>query len=156
MNNFKKIIAVVLMMQLLPVAAIAQIKNLPTAQMLKMRKGEVAPWDGTLFNKMALALISEAFNKMKKQCVLAITHFVKKERIQCNHRMSIMNTNLETSIKKFNKIMNLKNDEIRKLNKVVVEAEKKKNRKYWWAGGGVLIGIATTVATVFLIREVSK
>jgi hypothetical protein len=119
-----------------------------------VRKGDAAPWSGTLMNDVAVAQTIADRKAQENQCALQNKYITDKEGAKCDLLVGGSKINLDYTTKKYESLLELKNQEIARMTKLA-EANSKDYSKLWLAGG-VLIGVASTIALFFLVNAASK
>ena len=134
---------------------ISSISYAQTEQIVTLKKGEAAPFDGSLLNSLASAKIIVNQDNLKKQCELDKNYELQKSKELCNVNISSLKIDLDISNKKYNEITKLKDAENQRLTQLLIKSESKDYSK-WWYVGGIVTGLATSILTYFAISSISK
>jgi hypothetical protein len=127
-----------------------------TAQIVTIKKGDLAPFSGTLLNAAAAATMIAEKEFDKKRCDLDKEYELLKMRTTSDRDIGNVKIELDTANKKYTVITTLKDEEIKRLTDVAVTAEKKSNNYQWWTMLGICVGTITSVAIFFAVSYGSK
>jgi len=127
-----------------------------TAQIVTIKKGDLAPFSGTLLNAAAAATMIAEKEFDKKRCDLDKEYELLKMRTTSDRDIGNIKIELDTANKKYTVITTLKDEEIKRLTDVAVTAEKKSNNYIWWAISGATIGIVASIGIFFAASYGSK
>ena len=123
-------------------------------QISPMRKGDKAPFDGTLFNPDAAAKILVDIENSDAQCLIETEKAVETEKAKLQLSLDNLRASYDALNKSSEERIQLKNEHIEFLENEGVKMAKKEKRVIWWLLGGIAGGIALTVAGGLIIREV--
>ena len=123
-------------------------------KMTDIIKGEKAPFTGMLLNPSAVAQIVADKENIQTQCSLTKTYIEDKERTRCDLLLNTANASLETLQQKHNTILDIKAEEIERLNKLALQKPNQYN--HWWFAGGMIAGITTSIVIFYAAVETAK
>lgn len=123
-------------------------------QISPMKKGDRAPFDGTLFNKDAAAKILVDIENRERQCMIETEKAVETAKAKSQLELDNLSASYEALKKSSEARLDLKNEHIEFLEEEGVKMAKKERRTVLWLLGGIAGGIALTVAGGLIIREV--
>jgi len=123
-------------------------------EMTDMSKGQKAPFSGTLFNVPAIAQIITETENSKQQCALQKNYIESREKAKCDLTVSNVQASLSVLQQKYNSILDIKNEEIERLNKIALDRPNKNS--HWWFAGGTAVGIVTSVVIFYAAVETIK
>jgi len=115
--------------------------------------GEKAPFAGTLMSPEAVAQIIAETETARDECKLRESFAQDREKAKCDLTVSNVQASLDALTGKHQSIMDIKNNEIERLNKIALDRPNRYN--HWWFAGGVVAGIATSIAIFYAAVEVS-
>jgi len=125
-----------------------------TPLITNIKKGDLAPYDGSLLNKEALAKIQTEYDKQKKLCELETEYLTTRQKIDCDLKISAAKIELEALKKKYDSVVQIKQDEIERLQDLAIKNDGSNNK--WWLAGGVAAGVLITVGMFLLVVQVQK
>lgn len=118
-----------------------------------LQEGEKAPFTGTLMNQHAVSQIIAETEVARDECKLRETFVQDREKAKCDLTVSNVQASLDALTGKHQSIMDIKNNEIERLNKIALDRPNRYN--HWWFAGGVATGIVTSIAIFYAAVEVS-
>jgi len=118
-------------------------------QIVAVKKGTTVPFDGTLLNDMAAAKMIAEKEYDKKKCDLDKEYDLLKMRANCDRDIGNIKIELDIAKKKYDAISTLKEEEIKRLTGVAVDAEKRSNNYMWWLACGAGVGVAMSIGIFF-------
>ena len=119
-----------------------------------MNQGEVAPFAGVLFNSAAVAQSVAEKEYNSEQCRLRIEHVEQKEGAKCKLLVTTATVEMDFLTKKYDSILKIKNEEINRFEKLVLEKPNKNS--HWWFAGGMVAGIVTSVVIFYAAVEIGE
>ena len=120
----------------------------PEPQFTKLKKGEVAPWDGRLFNDAAVAKFIVEDKYKIEQCNIVTTYELEKLAANLNLEHQKATIDYQTQIKILEEKVNLRDDRIKSLEKL-----KKPTDGFLWAVGGFIVGSGITVGITYAVNQ---
>lgn len=135
-----------------------------------LRKGKPAPFSGRLIKEFIVINMLADIKFDKKRCAMEL-EFTKniclknKEYVQLKCKKEIQYTKEELSLelnfqkKKYEKIIKIKDAQIKSLEKIAVDApktllQKMKDSSFWFGlGVGVITGVITTAAVIYSLEK---
>lgn len=125
-----------------------------------VKKGEKAPFQGTIFNEAASAKIIVDLQNSEQQCQIKTNKELEKQQARHDLEMINLKAAKEATERREKEIVSLKNEQIKFLQEQNIKvAKKEKNVPAIIAGslaGGVLAGVLLTVAAAFVVKEVRR
>ena len=125
-----------------------------TPKIKSMNQGEIAPFPGVLFNSAAVAQSIAEKEYNAEQCRLRIDHIEQKEKAKCDLLISTTKVEINFLQKKYDSIMIIKDEEINRFQKLVLEKPNKNS--HWWFAGGMVAGIVTSVVIFYAAVEIGE
>jgi len=123
-------------------------------KMTDVIKGEKAPFTGTLLNPPAIAQIVADKENVQTQCSLTKAYIEDKEKTRCDLLLNTAIASLETLQQKHSTILDIKAEEIERLNKIALQKPNQYN--HWWFAGGMIAGITTSIVIFYAAVETAK
>jgi hypothetical protein len=158
-NSMKQIISIILCLGLsFPATIFAQeaddSSDSVDAKLIEIKKNDPAPFDGVLLNPPAAAQMLANEKYLKEGCQIKIDYELSKLQAQHDLVLKSLQISLETSEKKYDSIMMIKNEEIERLNEIALENSG--DYSHWWAAGGFVAGALISLGIFFAASEASK
>ena len=147
----KKICATLLIFSLiwLPSTALAE-----TPKVAEIKQGQKAPYNGILYNYQANAVLLASKEKGQLECSLQLNHSLAKEKAKCDMLTSTVKASLTATEKKYDAILKIKNEEVERLHKLVMDKPNDYNN--WWFAGGFLGGVALSMGIFYAAVQTAK
>ena len=112
-----------------------------------LKKGEVAPFDGRLFNDEALSQLL-VDNKFKgKECKLRVEYEVGLAKAYEGYKYDILLAKSEADDMRLNELINIREEENEHLRK---QLEPPKHG--WGLAGGFVVGVATSIGIMNVVK----
>ena len=119
-----------------------------------LKKNQKAPFPGTLLDAEAVAKILADKNLAKLKCDLKLSTESAKMKALHDLKYNSCKINLDVERAKLKQLITLKNNQIERLQKIVLKP--KRDLTILWFTIGVAIGVGSTIGIAFAIKEVSK
>jgi hypothetical protein len=152
-----RIISLVLCTSLIfPSALFAQDVESPSEVPMytHLEEGEAAPFDGTLFNPIALGTLLSENQYSLSECDLRIEFELNRRSAECQLRYDILQASYDSLNDRYDLILEIKNNEIQTYRELALERPNKNSQ--WWLAGGFVIGSLTSIAIFYASTEISK
>ena len=144
------VLLLVALVGLMPAYAIAQGK------ISNMKKGQKAPFDGTLFDLQASADITVRLENHKAQCDLRLTREKQVCETEGSYKLNLKIAELEALQQRHTDILNIKNNQIQFLQKKAMrDVPWYENNKLWFAVG-VVAGFAVSFGSAYAWGQVAQ
>ena len=125
-----------------------------TGKSTTLKKGQKAPFPGTLLDTEAVAKILADKNLAKLKCDLKLSTESAKMKALHDLKYNSCKINLDIERAKLKQLITLKNNEIERLQKIALKP--KRDLTILWFTIGVAIGVGSTIGVAFAIKEVTK
>ena len=119
-----------------------------------VQKGQPAPFTGTLLNPSAAAQIIADKENTKAECKLQYDYIKQREKAKCDLLLGIANTSLTAANKKYEAILQIKGDEIQRLQDIALDTPG--DHSIWWFAGGVVAGILVSIGVFYVAVEAQR
>ena len=137
----------------IPTVAFADTPEVPPQpKITSVAKDQPAPYSGVLLNTVAAAKIFTEKEFIDMECELRIEYAVQKEILRLNLLLETNQATLESMDKKYTTLLDIKDQEIKRLGKVASETN---DWSSLWYVGGIVTGVVLTVAIVYAVKEVN-
>ncbi len=137
----------------IPTVAFADTPEVPPQpKITSIAKDQPAPYSGVLLNTVAAAKIFTEKEFIDMECELRIEYAVQKEILRLNLLLETNQATLESMDKKYTTLLDIKDQEIKRLGKVASETN---DWSSLWYVGGIITGVVLTVAIVYAVKEVN-
>jgi len=147
----KKIAIVLISLTLVSSTSYAQTSTSTTGKFTFLNEGDPAPFDGTIFDPVAVAKILTERKLAEKQCNLKVSHQKDLLGAKCERDTSLLKSELKIEKHKNNLIIQAQKEEIETLRNLA-----KGTDNTLWAVIGFGIGTVTSIAIFFAAVEVAK
>lgn len=117
-----------------------------------IKKGDIAPFDGTLFSPKATAEILRESSDDDLRCKIKIDREVAKTLATCKLELGLIETMLESERWRNKITIEQKNLEIKQLSELADDGK----YNWLWATGGVVGGILLTLGTVYVVTGITR
>ena len=111
-----------------------------------IKQGEVAPFDGRLFNDAAVSKIIVDNQFQNLECKLRVDFEIGQVRAEEQYKYDIFYAKSEADNQKYQEIINIRDQHIQSLEKYV-----RPSNAHWWAIGGFTIGAGATIGIMYAI-----
>ena len=119
-----------------------------------IQEGQPAPFAGTLLNPAAAAQIIAEKENIKSECELKYAYIKEREKAKCDLLISNLNVSLDITQKKYESIISIKDDEIKRLNEIALKSSG--DYSHWWAAGGFIVGALVSIGIFYAAAEVAN
>jgi len=151
LNKFISLLLVALMT--IPTVAFADTPEVPPQpKITSIAKDQPAPYSGVLLNTVAAAKIFTEKEFIDMECELRIEYAVQKEILRLNLLLETSQATVESMDKKYTSLLDIKDQEIKRLGKVASETN---DWSSLWYVGGIITGVVLSVAIVYAVKEVN-
>ena len=151
LNKFISLLLVALMT--IPTVAFADTPEVPPQpKITSIAKDQPAPYSGVLLNTVAAAKIFTEKEFIDMECELRIEYAVQKEILRLNLLLETSQATVESMDKKYTSLLDIKDQEIKRLGKVASETN---DWSSLWYVGGIVTGVVLSVAIVYAVKEVN-
>ena len=120
-------------------------------KVVEIKAGEPAPFDGVILNPSAAAQMLANQKFLEAGCKLQVDFEISKLQAQHDLLYNNLQLNLNTTEKKYNAILEIKDEEIERINQIALESSN--DYSHWWAAGGFLLGAAVALGIFFAAAE---
>ena len=117
----------------------------------EIKAGDPAPFDGVILNSSAAAQMLANQKFLEAECKLKVDFEISKLQAQHDLLYNNLQLNLNTTEKKYNAILEIKDEEIERINQIALEGSS--DYSQWWAAGGFLLGAAVALGIFFAAAE---
>ena len=111
-----------------------------------IKQGEVAPFDGRLFNNAAVSKIIVDSQFQNLECKLRVDFEIGQVKAEEQYRYDILYPKSEADNQRFTDVINIRDQHIQSLEKYV-----RPSNAHWWVAAGFVTGAATTIGIVYAI-----
>lgn len=141
--------AIILLITLLPALCFANGK------VAAIKKGQTAPFDGILLDKKAEATMAAKRESAVKICEIDKNYTIKKLKAECDFDKRFLTIEKTTAQNKHDSLMNLKNAEVKRLEKALDKATKPDYSRFWFVGGFVA-GVGLSIGIFYAAAQAGK
>ena len=145
--RLKKALALFLLINFIPLTLQAQEQR---GRYTRLSTGAPSPFDAWCFDDPAFAMIKTKLDTMQEVCNLEMQNAIEQEQARYSLKVKNLELRLDTLKKETDKIILIKNQEIKKLEQAALK--RPSDYSIWWATGGVAVGVLSTLAIVFAVK----
>jgi hypothetical protein len=124
------------------------------AKVTGIEKGEAAPYSGVLLNSLAAARLFTEKNYSGIECDLRVKYELQTEMARMQLLLDTTKISLDSVNQKYTSILQIKDEEIKRLS--AVASERPNDYTAWWAGAGIVVGIALTIAVAYTLPRINE
>ena len=112
-----------------------------------IKQGEVAPFDGRLFNDAAVSkiIVDNQFGNL--ECKLRVDFEIGQVRAEEQYKYDILYAKSEADNQRFTDVINIRDQHIQSLEKYV-----RPSNAHWWAIGGFTVGAGAAIGIMYAIK----
>ena len=147
----QKIIIILTSLIFVSATGFAQTTTSTSGKFTFLKKGVIAPFDGTLFDPVATAKILAEREMAEKDCLLKSKYEKDLLNAECKREADLLSTALEIEKRKNNLIVTAQQEEIEALRSLA-----KGSDNTFWVAIGFTVGAATSIAIFFAAVEIAK
>ncbi|MDP3987015.1 MAG: hypothetical protein Q8P81_02200 [Nanoarchaeota archaeon] len=129
------------------------IGNAQESKAVYLKSGETAPFNGILLNPNAQAQMIADKEMAKAECELRSSYDLLKMRTECSYEKEKLKIDLDAANKKFEAIMKIKDDELKRANEIAIKESSNRDKWIWWLAGGIAAGMAVTVGITYAVNH---
>jgi|TARA_R110001592_G_scaffold350819_2_gene647289 hypothetical protein len=117
-------------------------------QFTKLKEGDIAPWDGRLFNDAAVAKFIVEDRLKVDQCEIQTSYSLEilNAELDLKHKKELLSLNTDITI--LEQKVSLRNDRI-----TALESLKTPPNPFWYTTAGFLLGSAVTIAITYSVNQ---
>ena len=112
-------------------------------EVITLKKGEVAPWDGRLLNEAAMRVLVEDNVTKDMVCQAKIEFELNKLRIEEKYRYDVLKVKTDAEIEKLNELITLQSEHIDEL---------RPQNNIWPLIGGFIAGAGISVGIMYAVK----
>ncbi len=111
-----------------------------------IKQGEVAPFDGRLFNDAAVSKIIVDSQFQNLACKLRVDFEIGQVKAEEQYRYDILYAKSEADNQRFTDVISIRDQHIQSLEKYV-----RPSNAHWWAIGGFTVGAGAAIGIMYAI-----
>ena len=111
-------------------------------------EGEVAPFEGILFNDAAVKELAVEDRLKAETCQIEINYYVDRAHAEKQLDYDLLKATTTAEMGKMNEMILIRDERIIDLEKQI-----KPQRPFWWMFGGFVIGTTSAIATFYSVKE---
>ena len=116
------------------------------AKFTNLKKGEVAPFDGRLFNDPAVSKLIVDHQFRDLECKIRVDFEIGQANAASQYKYDLLYARSEASDQKYQEIISIRDQHIQSLEKYV-----RPSNAHWWAIGGFTVGAGATIGIMYAI-----
>ena len=116
------------------------------AKFTNLKEGEVAPFDGRLFNDPAVSKLIVDHQFRDLECKLRVDFEVGQVKAEERYRYDLLYAQSEADNQRFTDVIDIRDEHIKSLEKYV-----KPSNAHWWIAAGFVAGASTAVGIMYAI-----
>lgn len=111
-------------------------------------EGEVAPFEGILFNDAAVKELAVEDKLKAETCQIEINYYVERAQAEKQLEYDLLKAETTAEMDKMNEMILIRDERIINLEKQI-----KPQKPFWWMFGGFVIGTTSAIATFYSVKE---
>tara|TARA_Y100000310_G_scaffold74257_1_gene70381 strand:+ start:6613 stop:7068 length:456 start_codon:yes stop_codon:yes gene_type:complete len=151
MSLIKNLLLIIILNIFIVTTSYAQTTTSTTGQFTFLNKGDAAPFEGTLFDPVAISKILAQKEIDEKRCAAQLKYETSLLSVKCKRDSDLLQTELEIEKRKHNLIVAAQKDEIETLRDLA-----KGNDTTLWTAVGFAVGALTSIAIFYVSVEIVK
>ena len=112
-----------------------------------LEKDEIAPFAGRLFNDAAVSKLIVDNRLKAQQCEIEIEYHTKRAKAEEKYEYDLLNAKYTADKQRLTDMLAIKQKENEKILKLI-----KPNRTGWWLAGGFMLGTATSIGIMYVVK----
>ena len=116
------------------------------AKFTNLKEGEIAPFDGRLFNDPAVSRLIVDHQFRDLECKLRVDFEVGQANATSQYKYDLLYAKSEADNLRFTDVINIREQHIKSLEKHV-----RPSNAHWWVAAGFVAGSATAVGIMYAI-----
>ena len=112
-----------------------------------INKGDPAPFSGRLFNDSAVSKLIVDNRLKAQQCEIEIDYHVIRSKAEENLKYDLLKAKYDADKQRLTDMLAIRQEENENLQKLI-----KPNRTGWWLAGGFMLGTATSIAIMHVVK----
>jgi hypothetical protein len=138
------------------IIALSPTFALADGKIFSIKKGQRAPFEGTLFNTEAAADLTVRLENNEAQCRLKIKKAEDLCKAKSEFDLSLKIAELESLEYKHTQLMSIKNDQIDFLRKKALRVTPWYENNKFWFGVGIVAGLGLSFGSAYAWGQVSR
>ena len=118
------------------------------AKFTNLKEGDVAPFDGRLFNDPAVSKLIVDHQFRDLECKLRVDFEVGQANAASQYKYDLLYAQSEADNLRFTDIVNIRDQHIKSLEKHI-----RPSNAHWWVAAGFVAGSATAVGIMYAIAR---
>lgn len=121
-----------------------------------MKKGQSAPFTGVLLSPAAVATVTVQLKSIADVVKLEVDRANNESKVRCDAALedSRIKSDADAKVAQAKLEASMKENQI--LTDRLDKEESARSNTIWWAGGGFVVGVATTILTVWGVNQAQK
>ena len=116
------------------------------AKFTNLKQGEVAPFDGRLFNDPAVSKLIVDHQFRDLECKIRVDFEIGQANAASQYKYDLLYARSESSDQKYQEIISIRDQHIQSLEKYV-----RPSNAHWWAIGGFTVGAGAAIGIVYAV-----
>jgi hypothetical protein len=112
-----------------------------------IKQGEVAPFAGRLFNDAAVSKLIVDNRLKAQQCEIEIDYHVNRSKAEQKYEYDLLQAKYDADKQRYTDLLAIRQEENERIQKLI-----KPNRTGWWLAGGFMLGTATSITIMHVIK----
>ena len=112
-----------------------------------LKEGEVAPFDGRLFNSEAIAKLIVDKRFEGKQCELRVEYEIDLAKAKEQYKYDILLAKSEADDMRLNELITIREEE-----NIYLREQIKPTYSSWWLAGGFVAGAITSIGIMYAVK----
>jgi len=114
---------------------------------VNLNKDEKAPFAGRLFNDAAVSKLIVDNRLKAQQCEIEIEYHTNRSKAEEKLKYDLLQAKYDSDKQRLTDMLALKQEENKKISKLI-----RPNRTGWWLAGGFMLGTATSIGIMYVVK----
>ena len=116
------------------------------AKFTNLKQGEVAPFDGRLFNDPAVSRLIVDHQFRDLECKIRVDFEIGQANAASQYKYDLLYAKSEADNQKYQEIINIRDEHIKSLEKYV-----RPSNAHWWIAAGFVAGAGSAIGIVYAV-----
>jgi len=126
---------------------ISLIASAEEPKFVPLEKDEKAPFSGRLFNDAAVSKLIVDNRLKAEQCSVEIQYYKDRTKAEEKYKYDTLQAKCEATGLRLTDLLEIKQEENERLKKLI-----KPNKNGWWLAGGFMLGTATSITIMHVVK----
>jgi hypothetical protein len=121
-------------------------------KIISIKKGDSAPFDGSLLSPDSVARILAEKEYQDKKCLLDKEFALARQQAKCDLDVNRCKVERDICNEKYNSMMKIRDEEIKRLQDLVIKTDKSNYNTLYFLGG-IALGMAAVIGISYAVNK---